>query len=44
MEFHAVEFAQQVIGNSMSALSISSISRTTGSGASKACHSVPCTM
>ncbi|CFN62813.1 Uncharacterised protein [Bordetella pertussis] len=32
------------LGNSMSALSISSISRTTGSGASKACHSVPCTM
>jgi hypothetical protein len=44
VEFHAVEFAQQVVGNSMSALSISSISTTDGCSHSKACHSTPCTM
>ena len=32
------------LGNSMSALSISSISKTTGSGAVNACHSTPRTM
>jgi hypothetical protein len=40
-ELHAVEFLQQVVGNSISALSISSISSTVLPSAAKASQSLP---